>query len=92
MISDKLGFEVTVTKPWALKKDMQELLSKKVNTKELEDGILRLIEDHVEFGNSGYDNLCAAIENALKCDLVDALSDCFEPSDIVKDGRWACPS
>jgi hypothetical protein len=85
---------ITIIKPWALEKDLKELLEKKPNIKEFEEEVGNLIEDHVgehdrSFGYSTYDNLAELLENVEKQVLMDVLSDLFEPSDLVKNGRWA---
>jgi hypothetical protein len=79
-----------ITKPWALEKDLKELLEKKQpSVKEFEEAVIALIESHTDADYDRYDNLARSIEDEDKRVLIDVLSDLFEPSDIVKDGEWA---
>jgi hypothetical protein len=80
---------ITITKPWALEKDLKELLEKKPSVKEFEEAVIALVEDHTDIDYDQYDNLVEVLENADKRVVIDVLSDVFEPSDIVKDGEWA---
>jgi hypothetical protein len=79
---------ITITKPWALEKDLKELLEKKPSIKEFEEAVIALVESHTDADYDRYDNLAEVIESADKRVLMDVLSDLFEPSDIVKDGEW----
>jgi hypothetical protein len=79
---------ITITKPWALEKDLKELLEKKPSVKEFEEEISNLIESYVGEYDC-YESLAESIESEDKRVLIDILSDLFEPSDIVKDGEWA---
>jgi hypothetical protein len=79
---------ITIIKPWALEKDLKELLEKKPSVKEFEEEISNLIESYVGEYDC-YDSLAEVLENADKRVVIDVLSDVFEPSDIVKDGEWA---
>jgi hypothetical protein len=80
---------ITITKPWALEKDLKDLLEKKLSIKEFEEAVIALVEDHTDADYDRYDNLAEVIESADKRVVIDVLSDVFEPSDIVKDGEWA---
>jgi hypothetical protein len=79
---------INITKPWALEKDLKELLEKKPSIKEFEEAVIALVESHTDADYDRYDNLAEVIESADKRVLMDVLSDLFEPSDIVKDGEW----
>jgi len=78
-----------ITKPWALEKDLKELLEKKPSIKEFEEAVIALVEDHTDIDYDQYDNLVEVLENADKRVVIDVLSGVFEPSGIVKDGEWA---
>lgn len=78
-----------ITKPWALKKDLKELLEKNLSIKEFEASVIALIEDCTDVDYNRYDRLAEVIESTEKRVLIDVLSDLFEPSDLVKNGRWA---